>query len=76
MLMEKKNSTNYPTIFQIQLSNTETPHSLIPNSSLNLKGASQDSEGRGWVEGLWGSSPCMTAFGKSADNKRLKICLS
>ena len=41
----KKNSINYPKIFQMQFSNRDH---LIHNTSMNPKGTSQDSEGRGW----------------------------
>ena len=56
MLMEKKNSTSHPKIFQMQLSNTETTCSLIHNTSLNPKGASQDSEGKGLGTKVCGDS--------------------
>lgn len=43
-LTAKKNSINYPKIFQMQFSNRDH---LIHNTSMNPKGTSQDSEGRG-----------------------------
>lgn len=54
MLMEKKNSTSHPKIFQMHLS--ETTCSLIHNTSVNPKGASQDSKGKGLGTKVCGDS--------------------